>query len=389
MKVIVVQNGARHHYAIPTMLEKSGMLERFYTDAVGNVGLGRWLVRGQNLPGVGPALRRLSNRRVSDAVAAKTRSFPFSTALDSRLGGDFTGCEMIREGFADASLIYSSLGWGRSFLKVARAKHLPVVVELYVRPSLWKTYQAEFRAFPGWEAELPCRDMEGAIGTERDPCMVADYVIVPAEGVAEDVAEQHHFPREKIRVIPYGVGDSFFQIRNEPQPGRVLFVGGASLGKGIHYLGMAAERLSSLGRYKFRVAGQSHSRITQQPLCRHLEFLGRVPRAEIGGEFAAADVFVLPTLSEGSAGAIYEALACGIPVITTKAAGSVVRDGIEGRIVPERDPVALAEAIREVVEDREKRDRMAHAARERARDYTWEKYGERLVTALKSFAPNP
>ena len=97
-------------------------------------------------------------------------------------------------------------------------------------------------------------------------------------------------------------------------------------------------------------------------------------------------MLVLPSLAEGSAGATYEALAAGVPVVTTPAAGSVVRDGIEGRIVPERDPVALADAIAEIVEDRDKRARMSVAARERARDYTWERYGERLVGALRSVA---
>ncbi len=80
----------------------------------------------------------------------------------------------------------------------------------------------------------------------------------------------------------------------------------------------------------------------------------------------------------------YEALACGLPVVTTNAAGSVVRDGLEGRIVPERDPETLAAAIEQLVEDRALRDRMAVAARERAQDYTWERYGERLLMTLKT-----
>ena len=63
-----------------------------------------------------------------------------------------------------------------------------------------------------------------------------------------------------------------------------------------------------------------------------------------------------------------------------------MRDGIEGRIVPSRDPDALANAITEIVEDRQKRERMAYAARERAQEFTWERYGERLIAALKSFA---
>ena len=159
--------------------------------------------------------------------------------------------------------------------------------------------------------------------------------------------------------------------------------GTAELRKGIHYLAMAAEKLISRGlNYEF--VWQETLPISSTPArCRHLNFLGRVPRDRIHQEFQQADMFVLPSLAEGSAEVTYEALACGVPVITTKAAGSVVRDGVEGRIVPERDSEILAEAIQELVEDRQKRDRMAHAARDRAREYTWERYGERLVAALK------
>ena len=116
-------------------------------------------------------------------------------------------------------------------------------------------------------------------------------------------------------------------------------------------------------------------------------FLGHVPRGRIHKEFQQADVFVLPSLAEGSAEVTYEAIAAGEPVVTTRAAGSIVRDDVEGRIVPGRDPEALADALEQLVEDRSARDRMAHAARERARDYTWERYGERLVTALKGLQP--
>jgi glycosyltransferase involved in cell wall biosynthesis len=167
----------------------------------------------------------------------------------------------------------------------------------------------------------------------------------------------------------------------------VLFAGTANLGKGIHYLAMAAERLRRTRcAYDFRVAGSVATTVARQPLCRALHFLGRVPRDRIHEELAAADLLVLPSLAEGSAAVTYEALAAGVPVVTTPAAGSVVRDGIDGRIVPERDPVALADAIAELVEDRARRALMGAAARERARDYTWERYGERLVGALRALA---
>src|SRR5207247_10223597 len=101
--------------------------------------------------------------------------------------------------------------------------------------------------------------------------------------------------------------------------------------------------------------------------------------------FASADLFVLPSLAEGSAEATYEALACGVPVVTTREAGSIVRDGIEGRIVPSRNAEALANAIAENVEDRQKRERLSRGAREQADDYTWAGFGEGVVGAVKYF----
>jgi glycosyltransferase involved in cell wall biosynthesis len=99
-------------------------------------------------------------------------------------------------------------------------------------------------------------------------------------------------------------------------------------------------------------------------------------------EFRRADLFVLPTLAEGMALVHLEAMACGVPVITTPNCGSVVRDGLEGFIVPIRDPRALADRTQQLLEDRDLRQRMGAAARKRARDYTWARYGERLLSAL-------
>jgi glycosyltransferase involved in cell wall biosynthesis len=94
---------------------------------------------------------------------------------------------------------------------------------------------------------------------------------------------------------------------------------------------------------------------------------------------------VLPSLAEGSATVTYEALATGIPVITTAASGSVVRDGIDGFIVEERNAEALAAAIEVLVENRELRSSMSASAKRRVKQFSWEAYGERFLQALRSF----
>lgn len=413
MKFIVTQIGARRGYAVPAILEQAGLLERFYTDLCADVGLGRWLVRAGSLPLVNGRFAKLASRHLPAGLPAKTTSFGWPALAQGLLaatagrdpqerfraalrGADALGAAMTREGFGAATHLYSMLGEGGHFVNDARRAGLRIVTEIYILLSAERLLLEERRAFPGWDEDYPqFTAIRQEFGFEDLPLVHGDFAICPSEAVRDDLLVNWSVAPEHCAVVPYGMNPELLTVRNEPVRGRVLFAGTADLRKGIHYLAMAAERLSGSvrrwteggGRLEFRVAGNVQPRVAQQPLCRHLHFLGRVPRVDMAREFAAADVFVLPSLAEGSAEVTYEALACGLPVITTRAAGSVVRDGIEGRIVPERDPVALAEAIREVVEDRAQRDRMARAARERARDYTWDRYGERLVAALRTVQP--
>ena len=167
----------------------------------------------------------------------------------------------------------------------------------------------------------------------------------------------------------------------------MLFVGSAGLRKGIHTLGQASQELSTKS-YSFDVAGDVTDAVRMHPLTSVLEFLGRVPRVEVVRKYEQADVMVLPSLAEGSAEVTYEALAAGIPVITTHQAGSVIRDGIDGFIVPASDPRALAQRIGRVAGSGNKLQRMAIAARERASEFTWEKYQDRLTNTLLTIPSN-
>jgi glycosyltransferase involved in cell wall biosynthesis len=138
------------------------------------------------------------------------------------------------------------------------------------------------------------------------------------------------------------------------------------------------------GKAEFRVAGRLDvTPFAQELLTSHVELLGAVPRAEIHVQFEWADVFLLPTLCEGSATVCYEALANGLPVITTPNAGSVVRDGIDGFIVPVRDAAAIADRIELLADNDDLWAAMSANALVRAEQYTLEKYGERLVDALR------
>src|SRR5690606_13675779 len=94
--------------------------------------------------------------------------------------------------------------------------------------------------------------------------------------------------------------------------------------------------------------------------------------------------FLLPTLSEGSAMVCYEALAAGLPVITTPNAGSVVRDGVDGFIVPIRDGLAIAERLERLATEPGLLEQMSANALETAKEYTLDKYATRLLQALRA-----
>jgi len=83
---------------------------------------------------------------------------------------------------------------------------------------------------------------------------------------------------------------------------------------------------------------------------------------------------------------VHLAMACGVPVITTPNCGAVVRDGVDGFIVPIRDAAAIADKVELLLSDRALRARMGENARARAREFTWERYGERLLGALHRLA---
>jgi alpha-maltose-1-phosphate synthase len=97
---------------------------------------------------------------------------------------------------------------------------------------------------------------------------------------------------------------------------------------------------------------------------------------------AEADVFVFPSLFEGSAVVTYEALACGLPSVVTPNAGSVVRDDVEGFVVPPSDVEALAGRMERLGLDPDLRAEMAARARVRALEFDWPRYHSALIEAL-------
>lgn len=214
---------------------------------------------------------------------------------------------------------------------------------------------------------------------------LADRILVPSDHIARSLIETGT-PAAKISVIPYAADTARFQPRAEQRPSAgctFLFAGGITQRKGIKYLLEAWRRIRRPG-WKLQLLGALPS--NPGPLVDYLdevEHVGRVSHADVPARMAAADVFVFPSLFEGSAVVTYEALACGLPSVVTPGAGSVVRDGIEGFVVPPRDVEALADRMERLGTNPELRAAIARSARERALAFDWPRYHTAVVEAAR------
>ena len=160
---------------------------------------------------------------------------------------------------------------------------------------------------------------------------------------------------------------------------RVLFLGQVILRKGIQYLIDAAKFLKE-EPIRFDIVGPIG--ITEEALKSappNMIFHGSVTRDRTQEFYEGADLFVLPTLSDGFALTQLEAMARGLPVIATPNCGEVVSDGVDGLIVPAGDPMALAEAFQLLIQDPEKLRSMSEATKAKVEQFSLARLGENLA----------
>lgn len=379
----VLQPGARLHYAVPALLARAGALAALYTDLHGHHRSLRALTALWPPGRQPPALQRLLARRLPADLPRRLVREQVVATLAGR-GAQALLQRAAREGFAGAGAVYTSfINDDLATVERARDQGLAVVHELIISADAGRILLEERRRFPGVEPPAETAEViEAGIDRDRRKWALSDRVLVPSTYCLDSCLALGCEP-SRLRLVPYGIPEHWFELPVCPEPGRVLSVGRVSLGKGHHYLAEACRLLSQRRvAHHCRIAGAWQVDVTA-PLFSGPTYLGPVPRSRMAAEVQRADVVVLPTLTDSFALAHLEAMACGVPVVTTHHCGALVRDGIEGFVVPVRDAAALAERLQQLIEDRALRQRLGAAARRRALDHGWSRYGERLLSALE------
>lgn len=400
--IAVAQMGARQHYALPIALERLGLLGRFYTDlwaGKGVLGLCRrlagrlplaWLRKGAGrydarIPnGKVTAFTRFGLEYVRRLRAART---PGQQTRIHLWAGETFGRLIAQCGFDGATAVYGIHGGAKTIFEAAGRRGLRTLLDLTSCPQLYQVLESEERQrWPDWEAEAGQDDCAAAAAEwENRETALADAVVCPSEFVRA-YARSRGVPDERIRVIPYGIPSEQFAGRSRSyrgdRPLRILFVGRVSRMKGAPYLLDALRRLNSR-QIEARLIGPVAVAEKQlAPYRGYCDVLGPVPRSAVSRHYEWADVFVFPSICEGSALVTYEALSAWLPVITTPNAGSAVRDGQDGFIVPIRDAEAIAERIEMFLTQPDLVAACSQSASRRAAEFSLDEYARRLAAVV-------
>jgi starch synthase len=210
-------------------------------------------------------------------------------------------------------------------------------------------------------------------------------VVVCASSFVKSSLTKRRWPASRLRVLPYGVTAPAIRpsIARRPGPLRLLYAGAIGPHKGIHHLFQALSDLPERA-FDLTLAGDwipGFRRWIERRFRVPFRYGGRLPASGLSAEYHSADVLLFPVLRDGFGLVLVEAMAHGVPVIasTSCAAPDLIRDGVEGLIVPPASPVRIREAIETLLERPQLVPAMSDAAYRLSRRLTWESYQRQVV----------
>ena len=399
-KWLCCQLGAREHYAIPRALFRSSLLDRLVTDA--------WVPSSSFLAKLfGSRLADRFHNELRDApvIAFNSSLILFETLTRAR---DLTDWQKI---------IARNRWFQRKVVSYLRCSQLSTLNSQPVLLSYSYTALEPFRhaKSQGWRTVLvqidPGPEEERIVAEEvarvpelagdwqpapaeywaswRKECELADRIVVNSEW-SRDALICSGVPREKVSIIPLAyetpdiggqkseVGARLYPegFTNE-RPMRLLFLGQVNLRKGVARLLEAARMLRDEPVEFWMVGPVQIANAETLTKDARTKWFGPVTRKQAAERYRAADIFILPTLSDGFAITQLEAQAYGLPVISSKFCGRVVQGARNGLILKEPSAACIAAAIRDCIADPSRLQHLAAASRV-AKEFTIDALAQRL-----------
>jgi glycosyltransferase involved in cell wall biosynthesis/2-polyprenyl-3-methyl-5-hydroxy-6-metoxy-1,4-benzoquinol methylase len=393
MRVTVSCAGRFHAFALVEQLYKRGHLDRFITTLVGS-----GLVKNRDLPSAlahdANFQRLVTTLPMPEYLGYAARYLPLKDAqplayfLKDNLYDQRARREIRRTdifvGWANQSLFQ---------LREAKTRGARTIIErgsthIETQYGLIEEEQRRFGA--GGLRRSRYDDM--LVQKQLKEYHETDYIMVPSEFARRSFLERG-FSDSKILKVPYGVSlDRFKTVSREKRSvPTILYAGAIGFQKGIPYLLEAAKSLRDRGlKFKLRLVGRIEvdfdEWLKQSVLRTQIDdHIGSVSQEELARELERADLFCIPSVQEGLALVVSEAMATGLPVVATRNTGAeeFIVDGEDGFLVDARSSEELANALAPLLTDHELRVDIGEKAATRAGKNSWDRYGEEIVATYE------
>ena len=366
------QQGAREHYAVPRALAARGLLRGLVTDIwsgrtagiLAALGRGGKRLGGRTHPDIPPGLVRDFTARYL-ALDLAQRLWPadeptFYAARNARFdrhSADALRAEL-RHAAGTPPVVFSYCNACRDLFRVARQEGCRTVLGQFdPGPAEADIVGAETLARPEFRTTWR-RYPAGYTDRWREELAAADVVVVNSRW-SESCLGRSGIAGERVEVVPlvYSPPIQQYPAKSYPQaftrsrPLELLFLGQVVLRKGLARI-VDAARLMKGEPVRFKLVGPTDvTNLAELTAGLPVEVVGAVSRAEVDRHYAAADAFLLPTLSDGFALTQLEAASWRLPLVVSDRCGEVVRDGVDGLLLPEPTGDAIAAAARQLLAD--------------------------------------
>lgn len=407
MKVVTVHRGSRDGYQVPGGLAEAGLLEALVTDLYWPASRS-WAktVERATPGGITAALhQRYAHHVPADTVKlclvsgaasfamSKVPHLPFDWKRDTirwcdRSLGRKAG-KIATERRA-ALLAYSY--YGHSAFSSYAGEQPRILFQLHPHPASVRTILKRERELnpdcapsldKEWELALPQAEFEQL---EAEPAM-ADFCLAASHFTKRTLVESG-VPSDRVAVIPYGIDTTNFAFGNKDRatgrPLRLLFVGTLCQRKGVKYLLQALELLPA-GSVELTVCGRQVDDLALFSASKvPIRLFPSISSEGLSKAYQYADVFVFPSLAEGFAHVLLEAMASGLPIISTDrtAAPDLIDHNVQGFLVEPSSATDLALHIEKFLKDPSKTISMGEAARRRAEYFTWKRFRSTLAETV-------
>jgi glycosyltransferase involved in cell wall biosynthesis len=269
------------------------------------------------------------------------------------------------------------------FLPTIATIHHPITVdrniEIKAASSLWnKMKQLRWYSFIGMQKQVAGRLLR---------------IITVSKSAKDDISKDFKIPTDRFNIVPNGIDTNLFF----PMPGvtrekdRIIVTNSADTPlKGLSYLLRAVAQISKKRKIRLIVIGKPKKKSGIVKLIKELEigslvtFTGRIDNQKFVREYAKAALAVVPSVYEGFGLPAGEAMACGVPVISTTGGALPEVVGNAGIVVPPADSDALAKAVTKLLDNPDMARTLAAAGYKRVQEnFSWKRAAEKTVEAYR------